>query len=84
VADQGFRILVTEQPEAVELFDYRVDPLEQQDLADDMPEGRERLREAARRYQREVRSLYRPGGEEGAPALDPGLEKQLRGLGYIE
>jgi arylsulfatase A-like enzyme len=84
VADQGFRILVTEEPNAVELFEIRSDPLEQRNVADGAAETRDRLGEAARRYQREVRSLYRPGGEEGAPELDPGLEKQLRGLGYIE
>ena len=78
------RILVTEESEAALLFDYRADPLEQQDLADGAPEDRERLREAASRYQREVRSLYNPEGEKSAPELGPGLEQQLRGLGYID
>jgi arylsulfatase A-like enzyme len=84
VADANFRILHTDRVEAVELFDYRSDVLEQRDVAADYPEVRERLRQAARRYHREVRSLYDSAGNRPAAEIDSDLEAQLEALGYVE
>ena len=83
-ASADFRILRTDRPDSVELFEFRSDPLEQRDLEADLPEIRDRLRGAALRYDREVRSLYSATEDKASVEIDSDLEGQLEALGYLE
>lgn len=68
-------------PDPVELFDLAADPGEHHNLAGD-PARAATVRELVRRAQ-EIGRLI-PKREGGRSKVDPGLERQLRALGYIK
>jgi len=83
VTQGPYRLIVREDPEGsreVELFDHRVDPGEENDIAADNPEVTERLEKEVAAY------LARPPLEWGAPleVEVSDLERgQLQALGYV-
>ncbi len=84
VAGANFRIVRTGRADSVELFAFRSDPLEQQDVAANHPDVRDRMRQAALRYDRRIRSLYAPADDRPLAEIDSDLEAGLRQLGYVE
>lgn len=82
LATADMRLIYTVSGDRAELYDYRRDPLEAEDLAGDHPETVARLRGGMERW----RALVEPGRRE---ASDVGTVKEstieaLRALGYLD
>ncbi len=74
--------LIRSRNGSVELYEYRSDPLEQQDLALRLVETGEELIETARRWQARVAADRYPVEE--VEDFDRSAIEQLRALGYLE
>ncbi len=80
VATSEFRLIRSKKGD-VELYRYRDDPLEQDNLADRLVGVARELTEAARRWQARVEAQRFPAEE--VEDLDPAAVKQLQALGYL-
>ena len=79
----GQRMIFTQKTGAVELYDYRADPLEQSDLAGAQPAGIEPRRQLLEAWEAMVASSPVETAETGQQ-LDEETLEQLRALGYVQ
>ena len=82
LATDRHRLLLTRQTGQAELYRYREDPLEQQDVATEEAETTERLSQALERWEQKVSSFSFDAEE--IQDLDEETVEQLRTLGYID
>ena len=82
LATSRFRLVHTRSTNETELYDYRVDPLEQVDISAENQETVRRLRKSIRRWRKQVRDhSFETAEIEG---LSEETVEQLRTLGYID
>ena len=82
IAFEDHRLLYTEKTDQVELFHFREDPHELEDLAAQDPAKAQRLKEGLLGFRKELEGRSLASGE--TTALTPEMEEQLRALGYIQ
>ena len=80
VTNSEFRLIRSKKGD-VELYRYREDPLEQDNLADRLAGITRKLSAEARRWEAQVQAQRFPADE--VEELDPAAVKQLRALGYL-
>ena len=82
VVSGDFHLIGALENDRLELFEFRSDPLESQNLVHELPETAARLRQLAKSWQD---SLDRRGsGPSEEAVLDPETIKNLQALGYLD
>ncbi len=81
ITARSFRLFYTVSTRTSELYEFRRDPLEQEELGEQQAAVRSRLERAAWRWHKEMKRSRRESNE--AEALRPETIEQLRALGYI-
>nr|XP_061805996.1 N-acetylglucosamine-6-O-sulfatase-like [Nerophis lumbriciformis] len=82
LATGDFRLLYTALGDSTELYDYRRDPHELNDVAVDFPEVEKRLKEGVLRWQDHIEQYRRESTE--IENLKAETIEQLRALGYLD
>ncbi len=82
VAGPSYRLQLTKETDSVELYDYRNDRTEQQDLATRFPDEAALLRNALEQWERTVEADAARYDRESVP-LDEATREQLKALGYL-
>ena len=83
VASESHRLFVTEQGRLEEIYHYREDPLEQEDLIEQPPGVLQKLRGHLRDW-RELVASTELGTDEKVEEVDDEMLAQLVALGYVE
>ena len=82
LASKDVRALLTADTGAIELYDFREDPLEQHDRAAERPETVQRIRAQLERWQSLIDRSRVAADDEST--VDPETLEQLRALGYLD
>lgn len=82
VALGDYHLIGAVENDELELFEFRRDPLEQRDLAQEQPQVAARMRSLAKSWQDSLDRRGRPDAE--TPTLDVETLENLRALGYLD